>query len=466
MGDLKNAIKKLHSTSKTVRFDFGSNLKELSTGTPTHYLTLYHYLFLNYSHLLAGEILEKHQIELQNKTDKAFMEGIYKLLRDMFDYAPKLTQTQFFSTSYAQVKAQMACEIISLVQQKVKLLNTTTNSITSSGSSTTKSLHSLAQHTSTVVASTQVASTLVSSSGANSNIASTGNPQPSSSGLFRSASLRSSSSMSLKRPSSKTPMAVHNHLAQTTHETRKQDSTPIATINETALTISNQNLKIEKLENELTNVKNQLQLVESKMETLIRQNEALLLAQHQFQSQSQPSKPTQNSINSNIAQINKTDLENLLSRLTIVETEILVRKQQCSKGSRVEDQNETTFHSFLNTSSDMNNSVIAMDTTLGGAGSAFIQRSTFNEPPMFKSRIMCQGVPVDFNVIDDNSINSNDSTPTMCNVTSKESKFKLNTNTNNTNMTETSNISKAKDAVLRAHLFCNDLAKINQQSKA
>jgi len=64
------------------------------------------------------------------------------------------------------------------------------------------------------------------------------------------------------------------------------------------------------------------------METLIRQNEALLLAQHQFQSQSQPSKPTQNSINSNIAQINKTDLENLLSRLTIVETEILVRKQQ------------------------------------------------------------------------------------------------------------------------------------------
>jgi hypothetical protein len=59
----------------------------------------------------------------------------------MFDYAPKLTQTQFFSTSYAQVKAQMACEIISLVQQKVKLLNTTTNSITSSGSSTTKVKH-------------------------------------------------------------------------------------------------------------------------------------------------------------------------------------------------------------------------------------------------------------------------------------------------------------------------------------
>lgn len=108
-----------------------------------------------------------------------------------------------------------------------------------------------------------------------------------------------------------------------------------ANANETNLNFSNQNLKIERLENELSNVKNQLQLVESKMDTLIRQNEALLLAQAQQQLQS--SKLSQanassannnnNSINSN-AQLSKTDLENLFSRLTIVETEILVRKQQ------------------------------------------------------------------------------------------------------------------------------------------
>ena len=120
----------------------------------------------------------------------------------------------------------------------------------------------------------------------------------------------------------------------------------------------------------------------------------------------------------------------------------------------------------------MNNSVIAMSATSAGAGGAFMQRSTFNESPMFKNRFVCQGVPVDFNVIDDHSINSNDSTPTMCNVASKESKFQFHTNNNNNNnsnninVKETSNITKAKDAVLRAHLFCNDLAKINQQSKA
>ena len=50
------------------------------------------------------------------------MEGVYKLLRDMFDYVPKLTQTQFFMTSYAQVKATMACDIINLIQQKAKSL--------------------------------------------------------------------------------------------------------------------------------------------------------------------------------------------------------------------------------------------------------------------------------------------------------------------------------------------------------
>lgn len=59
---------------------------------------------------------------------------------------------------------------------------------------------------------------------------------------------------------------------------------------------------------------------------------------------------------------------------------------------------------------------------------------------------MCQGVPVDFNVIDDHSINSNDSTPTMSNVTAKESRFQI---INTTNDMENATITKAKDAVMR-----------------
>jgi hypothetical protein len=67
---------------------------------------------------------------------------------------------------------------------------------------------------------------------------------------------------------------------------------------------------------------------------------------------------------------------------------------------------------------------------------------------------------VEFDKIDDHSINSNDSTPTL-GGNLKESRF-LNTETINTN----SNLNKAKDAVFRASLFCDQLNKINQQSKS
>ncbi len=132
---------------------------------------MYHYLFLNYSPLIAAEILNKHQLELQNKSDKMFMEGVYKLLRDMFDYIPKLNQTQFFMPQYGQVKAMMACEIIALIQQKAKSLQP--SAITASASSIAKSLHSLTQPTASSSSLSVVPSTTQSSTS-----------------LFRSASLR------------------------------------------------------------------------------------------------------------------------------------------------------------------------------------------------------------------------------------------------------------------------------------
>ncbi len=67
------------------------------------------------------EILNKFQMELQGKNDKSFIDSIYKLMRDMLNYKPPLTKEQFFSIGYAEIKALMACEIISLIQQKFKL---------------------------------------------------------------------------------------------------------------------------------------------------------------------------------------------------------------------------------------------------------------------------------------------------------------------------------------------------------
>jgi hypothetical protein len=60
-------------------------------------------------------------MELQAKNDKSFMDSIYKLMRDMLDYKPPITKEQFFTIGFIEVKALMACEIITAIQKKFKL---------------------------------------------------------------------------------------------------------------------------------------------------------------------------------------------------------------------------------------------------------------------------------------------------------------------------------------------------------
>lgn len=97
----------------------------IDIGSPREYLKLYHYLFMDFSPLIANEILTKHNMELNSKSDKAFIDGVYKICRDMFNYVPKLTRDHFFSSGYALVKATMTIEIITLIQGKLKSLQPT-----------------------------------------------------------------------------------------------------------------------------------------------------------------------------------------------------------------------------------------------------------------------------------------------------------------------------------------------------
>lgn len=64
-------------------------------------------------------------MELNGKNDKAFIDSIYKLMRDMFNYKPPINKDQFFNTGYVELKALMACELINLFQQRFKLSSNT-----------------------------------------------------------------------------------------------------------------------------------------------------------------------------------------------------------------------------------------------------------------------------------------------------------------------------------------------------
>jgi hypothetical protein len=75
---------------------------------------------MDFSPALACEIVEMHQMELRSKSDKLFIDGVYKLCRDVFAYVPKLRREQFFQLNYSVAKAYMAVEIIELVKKHVK----------------------------------------------------------------------------------------------------------------------------------------------------------------------------------------------------------------------------------------------------------------------------------------------------------------------------------------------------------
>ena len=92
----------------------------MNDGGVKEHLKIYHYIFLSFSPALASEILNKHNLELNHKSDKCFVDGIYKLARDMLTYVPKLTKDQFFQTNFATQKCQMTIDLIKLVQQKCK----------------------------------------------------------------------------------------------------------------------------------------------------------------------------------------------------------------------------------------------------------------------------------------------------------------------------------------------------------
>ncbi|XP_065592652.1 centrosomal protein of 44 kDa isoform X2 [Cyrtonyx montezumae] len=73
--------------------------------------------------IIESELLVKCDVELTAKSDLRFIEAIYKLLRDQFHYKPILTKEQFLQFGFAERKMQIVCDIINCVVRKHKELS-------------------------------------------------------------------------------------------------------------------------------------------------------------------------------------------------------------------------------------------------------------------------------------------------------------------------------------------------------
>uniref|UniRef100_A0A2R5LK06 Centrosomal protein of 44 kDa n=1 Tax=Ornithodoros turicata TaxID=34597 RepID=A0A2R5LK06_9ACAR len=118
-GDIRNNLKILSAEIRSVKTPPNIvNLDGMLTGDVDTYLPIYDYVFQWYSSKIASEILQKDLKLPPYDHDKAkFIETMYRILRELFQWRPPLSSTQFLSTGFAEKKIIMCADIIKLVKE-------------------------------------------------------------------------------------------------------------------------------------------------------------------------------------------------------------------------------------------------------------------------------------------------------------------------------------------------------------
>ncbi|MEE6460956.1 hypothetical protein FKM82_001151 [Ascaphus truei] len=118
-GDVKGCLRKLEQRLRLLNYPRDVDYSGLVKGDPAASLPIISYTFTCYSTYIA-EILVSLDIELTAKSDLRFIEAVYKVLRDLFNYKPILTKQQFLQCGFSERKIQIICDIVDCVVQKHK----------------------------------------------------------------------------------------------------------------------------------------------------------------------------------------------------------------------------------------------------------------------------------------------------------------------------------------------------------
>lgn len=120
-GDLKRSLRKLEQVLRSLNYPNEVDYVGLMKGDTAASLPIISYSLTSYSPHVA-ELLMESNIELIAKNDVRFTDTVYKLLRDQFDYKPILTKKQFIQSGFAEWKIEIVCDILNCVMKKHKKL--------------------------------------------------------------------------------------------------------------------------------------------------------------------------------------------------------------------------------------------------------------------------------------------------------------------------------------------------------
>lgn len=263
-------------------------------------------------------------MELSSKNDKLFIDGIYKLVRDMFSYVPKLTKDQFFQTSFAQIKALMAAEIIEQVQEKLKALNPSSSSSSATAGITASSTVQRPVNSQNSIKVLNPLSKEIQENNENIDTISSqekethANRKPS----FKSISTNSSSQIGINKHMTKQPVKVNPREQGVLKEHQiNVNEIQVCVTNETEIE-TNDSRTLNSFENILTNLAEKILNLTSKFDCLVSRVENI----EKILDENRTLPGLDKDFSNDMVKLNKT-IENLTNRVTILETGILSVKQ-------------------------------------------------------------------------------------------------------------------------------------------
>lgn len=83
-------------------------------GVPLAFLPVIHHSLLVYS-APVSDFVRENKFDLYAKSDYRFIESVYKLLVDSFNYKPAISVQQFFSEGFAEHKIILCKDIAHLM---------------------------------------------------------------------------------------------------------------------------------------------------------------------------------------------------------------------------------------------------------------------------------------------------------------------------------------------------------------
>ncbi|XP_063090812.1 centrosomal protein of 44 kDa isoform X2 [Cavia porcellus] len=120
-GDLKRSLRKLEKVLRLLNYPKEVDYVGLMKGDTAAALPIISYSLTSYSPYVTEYLMECN-VELIAKNDVRFIDTVYKLLRDQFDHKPILTKKQFLQHGFAEWKIQIICDILNCVIKKHKEL--------------------------------------------------------------------------------------------------------------------------------------------------------------------------------------------------------------------------------------------------------------------------------------------------------------------------------------------------------